>query len=79
MYGSDKTEEKMVIELSKAEVLRIIDDFEYGSFGDESTQNNREHPEGSVAEQKNFLDLLQCLLDLVESKLIVNPYGETEN
>ena len=69
----------MVIELSKAEVLRIIDDFEYGSFGDESSQNNREHPEGSVTEQKNFLDQLQCLLDLVESKLIVNPYGETEN
>ena len=79
LYGSDKTEEKMVIELSKAEVLRIIDDFEYGSFGDESSQNNRKHPEGSVTEQKNFLDQLQCLLDLVESKLIVNPYGETEN
>ena len=78
LYGYEKTEERLVIELSKAEVLRIIEDLEYNCFRNDSHSNN-EHPEGSITEQNRFLDQVQCLIDLVDQDLIVNLYSETEN
>ena len=75
LYG--QVEEKMVIELSRAEVLRVIEEFEYAST--QTTQSDIEHPESSVSEQHRFLNQLQSLLELVDQEIIINPYGETGN
>ena len=76
LYG--QTEEKVVIELSKAEVLRVIEEFEYASIHSTKSGNN-EHPESSVSEQQKFLNQLRSLLELVDKNIIINPYGETQN
>ena len=76
LYG--QTEEKVVIELSKAEVLRVIEEFEYASI--HTTQSgNIEHPESLVSEQQKFLKQLGSLLELVDKNIIINPYWETQN
>ena len=79
LYGESRTEEKLVIELSKPEVLRIIEEFETGYFGDDDDSSLTEHPDGSVKEQITFLNQVQSLLKLVDDDLIVNHYSETEN
>ncbi|MES9879344.1 MAG: hypothetical protein ABW185_00490 [Sedimenticola sp.] len=76
LYG--QTEDKAVIELSKAEVLRVIEEFENASI--HITQSDSiEHPESSVSEQQRFLNQLKSLLGLVDQEIIINPYGETGN
>jgi hypothetical protein len=76
LYG--QAEDKAVIELSKAEVLNIIEEFEYASI--HTTQSDSiEHPESSVSEQQRFLNQLKSLLELVDQEIIINPYGETGN
>jgi len=51
LYG--QAEDKVVIELSRAEVLRVIDEFEYAST--HTTQlESIEHPESSTSEQQGF-------------------------
>ena len=61
LYG--KQESKKVIELSKPEVLRAIDEFECASFSASSPKESLEHPESSVAEQKKFIKHLNALCD----------------
>ena len=74
LYG--QAEDKAVIELSRAEVLRVIAEFEYAST--HTTQSESiEHPESSISEQQRFLNQLNSLLELVDQGTIVNPYGET--
>ena len=51
LYG--QAEDNAVIELSRAEVLRVIDEFEYAST--HTTQlESIEHPESSTSEQQGF-------------------------
>ena len=51
LYGH--AEDKVVIELSRAEVLRVIDEFDYAST--HTTQlESIEHPESSTSEQQGF-------------------------
>ena len=51
LYG--QAEDKVVIELSRAEVLRVIDEFDYAST--HTTQlESIEHPESSTSEQQGF-------------------------
>ena len=56
LYGIERSDERMVIELSKSEIFRIIDEFEHASFGEPSSSSNREHPEGSEREKNKFLN-----------------------
>lgn len=76
LYG--RRDEKMVIELSKCEVLRLIDEYESSNFTNEDS-GNTEHSESSISEQKKYLNQLERLLDLVDKKAIINPYDETED
>ena len=48
-------ESKEVIELSKPEVLRAIDEFECACFSASTFNESLEYPESSVAEQKKFI------------------------
>ena len=75
LYGQQ--EEKEVIELSKPEVLRTIDEFERACFSTSSNKDILEHPESSAAEQNKFLSHLKALCDLVKEGTIVNPFKET--
>ena len=51
LYG--QAEDNAVIELSRAEVLRVIDEFEYAST--HATQlESIEHPESSTSEHQGF-------------------------
>ena len=72
LYG--QPEEKEVIELSKPEVLRVIDEFENAILSASNKDVNLEHPESSVAEQNNFLKDLKALLFLVKEGTVVNPF-----
>lgn len=74
LYGQQ--EEKEMIELSKPEVLRIIDEFEDACFSTSRSKDNLEHPESSVADQKRFLKDLKSLCDLVKEGRVVNPFKE---
>ena len=57
LYGKSRTDKKLVIDLSKPEVLRIIDEFESGFFSEDSHfGNHKEHPESSAQNQIKFLN-----------------------
>ena len=73
----NQVEEKMVIELSRAEVLRVVEEFEDGT-AHINPKTNQEHPESSTSEQQNLLSQVSSLLELVEEQIIVDPYLETE-
>ena len=75
LYGQQ--EEKEVIELSKPEVLRVMEEFENVSISASNKDVSLEHPESSVAEQKKFLQDLKTLLNLVKEGTVVNPFKET--
>jgi hypothetical protein len=75
LYGQQ--EEKEVIELSKPEVLRGMEEFENASLSVSKTNISLEHPESSLAEQKRFLNDLKALLSLVMEGTVVNPFKET--
>ena len=68
-YG--QPEEKEVIELSKPEVLKSIDEFERACFPASRKQQRAEYPDCSAAEEKKFLNHLKTLCDLV------NPFKVT--
>ena len=74
-YG--QPEEKEVIEQSKSEVLRSIDEFERARFPASMKQQRAEHADCSAAEQKKFINHLKTLWDLVEAGTIVNPFKVT--
>ena len=69
----NQVEEKMVIELSRAEVLRVVEEFEDGTTHI-NPETNQEHPESSTSEQQKLLSQVSSLLELVEEEIIVDPY-----
>ena len=75
LYG--QPEQKEGIELSKPEVLRVIDEFENASLSASNKDMDLEHPESSVAEQNRFLKDLKALLYLVKERIVVNQFRET--
>ena len=75
LYGQPESEE--VIELSKPEVLRTIDEFECACFSSSTPNESLEHPASLVAEQKKFIKHLNALCDLVKECTVVNPFNET--
>ena len=75
LYGQQ--EEKEIIELSKPEVLRAIDELENASISPSNKECNLDHPEASPTEQKRFIKDLKALLSLVEEGTIINPFKET--
>ena len=77
LYGQQESKE--VIELSKPEVLRAIDELACACFSASTPYESLEHPEVSVAEQKNFIKHLNALCDLVKECTVVNPFNETSS
>ncbi|MCP3892641.1 MAG: hypothetical protein GY702_27755 [Desulfobulbaceae bacterium] len=77
LYGKQEENSKEVIELSKPEVLRVIDEYEHACFSTPHTEDNMEHPETSTAEQNTFLRDLRALLNVVEDGRAINPFKET--
>ena len=73
----NQVEEKMVIELSRAEVLRVVEEFEDGT-AHINQETSQEYPESSTSEQQKLLSQVSSLLELVEEQIIVDPYLETE-
>ena len=63
LYGHQ--EEKDVIELSKPEIIRVIEEFETATLNGLKADINFEHQESSIAEQRKFLLDLRTLLNLV--------------
>ena len=72
-----QVEEKMVIELSRAEVIRVVEALEDGT-AHINPETNQKHPESSTSEQQKLLSQVSSLLELVEEPIIVDPYLETE-
>ena len=62
LYGQQESKE--VIELSKPEVLRAIDEFECACFSASTPNESLKHPESSVAEQKKFIKHLMLYVIL---------------
>jgi len=75
LCGKSKTDEKLVIEPSKPEVLRIIDEFESWCFSDDSHFGN--HKENAEASAQNKNQTVR-LLNLVDDEPIINPYKEPD-
>ena len=75
LYGQQ--DEKEVIELSKPEVLRVIEEFENASLQSTNKSANTHHPESSSAEQKKFVEDLKALSNLINEGNIINPFKET--
>ncbi|KAF5283985.1 hypothetical protein FQA39_LY17183 [Lamprigera yunnana] len=69
----DQNVEKEVIQISKPEVLRVIDDFERNL--NHSSVNNQKHQKS--VEQTKFLKHLKALLNVVQNGTIVNSFKET--
>ena len=66
--------------ISKSEVLRLIEEYESVSSLDNIDEKETvEHPEGSVSEQTKFLNQIQALLEVVQKKIAVNPFEDTES
>ena len=72
-------ESKEVIELSKPEILRSIDEFECVCFSASTPNESLEHTESSVAEQKKIIKHLNALSDLVKEGTLVIPFSETSS
>ena len=69
----DQPDEKLLIELSRPEVIRIIEEFEVESSITASQQVTAEHPDCSIAKQNTFLNSLQSLINVVKDDTILNP------
>jgi len=66
------------MELSKAEVLRLIDEFEQAClFPADRTTTSCEHPDSSANEQMKFLRHLNELVNVVKEGRAINPFRET--
>ena len=76
LYGNP--EEKEVVEISRAGILRALEEFELTELEIKSKSKNAEHPESSKAEQFKFLRHLQFLLNLFKDNRITNPFKELE-
>ena len=75
----DQPDEKLLIELSRPEVIRIIEEFEVESSMTTSQQVTAEHPDSSIAKQNEFLSSLQSLINVVKDDTILNPYNENSS
>ncbi|KAL8616203.1 hypothetical protein ACOMHN_058320 [Nucella lapillus] len=64
-----------MIELSRPEVLRILDEFEGACFSP-SDKKAVEHADSTHAEQTKFLNHLKTLCKLVTEGTIINPFKE---
>ncbi|KAL8591565.1 hypothetical protein ACOMHN_055532 [Nucella lapillus] len=73
LYGQPG--EKEMIELSRPEVLRILDEFEGACFSP-SDKKAVEHADSTHAEQTKFLNDLKTLCKLVTEGTIINPFKE---
>ena len=62
-----QVEEKMVIELSRAELLRVVEALEDGT-AHINPETNQKHPEISTSEQQKLLSQVSSLLELVEGR-----------
>ena len=56
-------DEKEVIEISKPEVLRYLDEFRSNIRSNEN--ESTEHPDSSISEQKKFIKHLNSMLQVV--------------
>lgn len=65
-----------MIERSKPEVLRAMDEFENACFSASKNKGDLEHPEFSTSEWKKFLKYLKALCKLVREGTILNPFKE---
>ena len=64
LYGQQ--DEKEVIELSKPEVLRVIEELENVSLQSSNKSANTLHPESSSAKQKKLIEDLKALSNLYQ-------------
>jgi hypothetical protein len=71
----NKPEEKDMIEMSRGEIIRIVNEFERMASPNASKRSS-DHPECSRPEQKRFFTQLKALLDCVESGIVGNPFLE---
>ena len=69
-------DEKEVIEISKPEVLRYLDEFQSNIRSNEN--ESTEHPDSSISEQKKFIKHLNSMLQVVEDGKIANPFDTNE-
>lgn len=76
LYG--QSEEKEMIELSRPEVLRILDEFESACFT-QADKGAVEHAVSSKAEQTKLLNHLKALCNLVTEGTVINPFNETSS
>ena len=72
----NQVEEKMVIELSRAEVLRVVKALD--GTAHINSETNQKHPESSTSELQKLLSQVSSLLKLVE-QIIVDPCLAIEN
>ena len=77
LYGD--TSEKLAIELSRADVLQLIDEYKIASQEINPDEKNIEHGESSIPDQKMYLNHIQELLNLVQRDIIINPFEDTDD
>ena len=71
-YGNIK--EKELMEISRPEVLRVINEFE-GTVRD-IKDHVKEHPESAVSIQNKFVKDINALVKTVDDQTVANPYSE---
>jgi hypothetical protein len=74
LYG--RPDEKEVLEVSRGEVLRIVQEYEKMTLKTNKPTLS-EHREGSQADQTTFRHHLQAMIGCVEAGTIVSPFKET--
>ena len=67
--------EKELLEISRPEVLRVVQEFENAASSDDA-EAKIEHPESSIYHQKKLMRNVKCLIEAVDQKRIANPYLE---
>ena len=66
-----------MIEVSRPEVLRVIQEFE-NAIGEGSDSTISEHPESSAFAQKKLIKHLNAMVKAVDDGLVSNPYLEDD-
>ena len=70
-------EEKEMLEISRPEILRVINEFQY-AIGEHTDAEVNEHPESSVHVQRYLLKHLSRMVKAVDDGLVSNPYLEED-
>ena len=70
-------EEKEMLEISRPEVLRVINEFEY-AIREHTDDGVKEHPESSAYAQRNLIKHLNAMVKAVDDGLVSNPYLEKD-